>query len=1078
MALTVVCSVLVAIGISKAASSFSASMRGASAKNREAASPSAQEDLEKKGSPSTAEKLNAAVTTPEVAKTAARAAAHAAEVNAVLPEEHLSILFERMALSQPEKVAVREADGSVELTYGDLLTTARRGADALRAVGLRSGDLVGLMVGPSVKGTAGILSIVLGGGAYVPLDPKYPPEWMSRVIEGAQIRLVATAPTYSDKAKERAAWLTEAWPTVTAVQVELHRNTDSALAPINEAKLRALHSTGTEKTLNTVLFTSGSTGTPKGVPSYETGVLSLARYFTSAFPYAQQEAVINHITYGWNDHKYQFWHPLLHGKEIVVVPDTEALVRMIDSPPPNVHKLIAVPSILDAMFSVMEQRREQGGRADRSVPPAFLALVIATGEALTPQMVERYRALVPDGTIVSSFGLTETEGETSIAIYDPARPVNGQVAIGYPRSPFTYGIRSLESGEWISAPGMKGELYIASPLIVRYYTRPDGVCLADDSANARYSTPPAELYLQTSGADAPAAGAASLMYQTGDLVEWRVDGEMQHLGRCDDQVKVNGVRIELGHVTAGALKCKSVDSALAVATKDADGKTKIVIFVAPRVPTEPLMKELAIHLPGVYMPSTAIALVTLPTLPNGKIDRKKLQAIASKTLADATPLDSISRIMKGKDAGQMPGWYYVILHICFLGLYSIIAFHMLDIPKLSFWKGHKWKELWAAYDGIGCVFFASGYYDLVGSPPRNWMQIGRSISTVLAVYVLYHLIQSAIGHAKFSLADLWPVAALLVYRTICWPLRLISRMECFPSWTESAMTSALAIAAFVVVNACFFDHVAECLTPSIPYEPWPFALGFGSDAVVLFSQNRLLYYFLFYAAHPPLLDFFWSNAWLPPPAKLSTAAGVLSNVCEPYVFKRILFGAYLIGFVTLMCLPAFNPAAGIVGGDLMDSIFGPHVHLLLGPTIEFAMYHAFFVALLHLLPAKATPVSELGACAFVVFVVYTSWFENYLVKRPGQIMLRLANAPNVWPLELLGVLLLIFTVYVACAFSFGLSSPIALPSWACRSCFGRPLPDTISLPVLHFPCGPAAFLISWAVIIAIWLCLPLPANLS
>ena len=99
------------------------------------------------------------------------------------------------------------------------------------------------------------------------------------------------------------------------------------------------------------------------------------------------------------------------------------------------------------------------------------------------------------------------------------------------------------------------------------------------------------------------------------------------------------------------------------------------------------------------------------------------------------------------------------------------------------------------------------------------------------------------------------------------------------------------------------------------------------------------------------------------------------------------------------------------------------------------MYHAFFVALLHLLPAKATPVSELGACAFVVFVVYTSWFENYLVKRPGQIMLRLANAPNVWPLELLGVLLLIFTVYVACAFSFGLSSPIALPSWACRSCF-------------------------------------------
>ena len=130
--------------------------------------------------------------------------------------------------------------------------------------------------------------------------------------------------------------------------------------------------------------------------------------------------------------------------------------------------------------------------------------------------------------------------------------------------------------------------------------------------------------------DAPIAEIFSqVFFAPWDITAFIIaDGALHHLGRVDDQVKVNGVRTELGDISSTALRCSGVEYAASVACQDASNATRIVLFVSPELSPEDLMSELSQYLPGVYMPSFAIALPRLPSLENGKLDRKLLEAIA------------------------------------------------------------------------------------------------------------------------------------------------------------------------------------------------------------------------------------------------------------------------------------------------------------------------------------------------------------------------------------------------------------------------------------------------------------------
>ena len=847
------------------------------------------------------------------------------------PTQHLALAFEHVALANPNKIAIRSMDGaSVSVTYGTLLASARALASNLRqhacessssggssssssqggggrgddvgsnsSGGSRGGGqmLVGLMIARSAEGAAGILGIVLAGGAYVPLDPQYPPQRLSQIIESARLRLAVTI-----AGSESERWLRTAWPSVRPVEAVLLRGVGADQpGPSSEEEMARLRvDDGANTRLAYVLFTSGSTGVPKGVAGYHHAVLSRVGYWHDAFPYEPEEESLHHITYTWVDHVMELWNALLGGRTLIVVPDVAALVACVDAPPPSVRRILLVPSLLRAMLD--------RGEAIGKVPSSFLSLVAVSGEPMPATLLGRYRSLIPNGTLVNVYGMTEGHGDCTAAVYPPSRPFDAatdRVAIGGPIIDFTLCVRDVDSGEWVREQGQQGELYLASSCVVPgYYAHADGVVIADEKAVTKFPRATPELGLN----EASVPDGATL-FQTGDLVAWRDDGELDHLGRVDDQVKVNGVRTELGDITAATLKCAGVDAALAVATKDINGETRVVVAVSPRLNHDELMAELATHLPPVYMPSSCLSLDDLPKLANGKVDRKALQALAAEQLSESGPTDSISRMFAGKGSGAiLPGWHYLCLHLSFLAILFFLMAHV-KIFRNYFYEDNlhylpgttTGRHSWVTWHGFGMdlfhamspAFFASGYVDLVAMPPRSWADFRKRWLTVFGIYV--------VASPCVGSANLWPVALLLIFRAVLWPLRLLfADIPEAPAWASVVVGGVIAFAGsaaclpwdlFKIDGAKhlpFESHITPLCGRSILEHIYTdgvslpnFLQGFRTDSEQMIEENWGLSMLPAYALHPPLVAYLWPDAWKPAPpasaASTSADAGLFSR---------------------------------------------------------------------------------------------------------------------------------------------------------------------------------------------------------
>lgn len=857
----------------------------------------------------------------------------------------------------------------------------------------------------------------------------------------------------------------------------------------------------------------------------------------------------------WADHKADVWHPLLSGKTLVIVPDTEALINLCMAPPPDVATLWAVPTILHAIFSVLEQRVRDGTVPKLAPPPLFLSLVFATGEALSEQTIRRYRALVPSGTIVSLYGLTEAQGETSIAIYPPSRELTGRVSMGVPRAAYAYGVRAVDTGAWLSHAGETGELFVAGPHVVPGYFRwPDGTVLADDAASARFEVAPPEMWPQswrraqhTLPETLPQEPQPVFMYRTGDLVLWRSDGELEHMGRADSQVKVNGVRVELGHVSSAALKCQGVEDARAVATRDSDGRTRIVIIASPDVSSDALLAEMARYLPSVYMPAASATMPALPLLPNRKVDLQRLNNIATSALQAHQPLDSISRILAVAGASATPPWYHSVLHLNGLGMLTLIMYHICTLgtpwtpegaagyvrgpwslwvhpPGRALAQQAWWRTFVFSFPmGIEFIFFASGYctprnqtrhpalalpqltsrrvdcpVDLIGSPPSRWPEVGARIGVPFLLYIVWQPLQWLTRNLPIALPSIWPVLAMLLYRIICLPLRLlVDNMDGegrrWAIHTVSVATACSALAASTVCrNARLYDMtglmvpVCAAMIPTKPnvtcwdrmddaFKPAERTLAVvdgdvcfltredvwtltdGSDIVGqiwydfynMFFDNYFFTMLACYALHAPLVAQVFPGVFRrhPPPA----AAG--ESVCfsfgllhEPSVHRPLLSLAYLVIF-------------GLISGAAIDA---PFFTTAWSVPIAQGLLFGLLTALTNLLPSRASPLGALGGCSLILYVVYFGYIE------PG-VMWKLMDAERLIPDEgsfwmFVAVVLLALAGQLAGSFSFRLSAPLAIPRfWTCQGLSATS--TTIRLPMLHFPCGVVPLLVAWLVLL-------------
>ncbi|MBV9775389.1 MAG: amino acid adenylation domain-containing protein, partial [Gemmatimonadetes bacterium] len=491
--------------------------------------------------------------------------------------------FEAQAARTPDAVAVEFGDA--RLSYAELDARANRVARHLRRRGVGPETLVAVCLERSPELVVGVLGVLKAGGAYVPLDPGYPAERLALLLEDCGAPVLLTQAHLSGRfPADRAAMvrLDADWPEIAA-----------------ESPERPAGGAG-PKSLAYVIYTSGSTGTPKGVLVEHRSLANYLAFFESHVLGEEGFALPLVSRISFDASMRQLFPPLLRGEAVWVqaeetVTDGRALLEAIGTR--GRSSFGGVPSLWGAMVELM--------RAGEAPVPTGLRAVLLGGEALSDELVERTYELFPDVAIWNHYGPTEATVNTTVA-----RVARGaEVTLGRPIA--NVRVYLLDRGLVPVPVGIPGELYVGGVGVSRGYLRRPELT--------------AEKFVPDPFSGEPGAR----LYRSGDRVRWRADGELEYLGRTDDQVKVRGFRIEPGEIEAVLERHPAVREAVVLVREDAPGERRLVAYLtadgaAPD--TAALRAHLHAALPEYMIPSAFVALEAFPLTPNGKVDRRALPA--------------------------------------------------------------------------------------------------------------------------------------------------------------------------------------------------------------------------------------------------------------------------------------------------------------------------------------------------------------------------------------------------------------------------------------------------------------------
>ncbi|MBY8849366.1 amino acid adenylation domain-containing protein [Saccharothrix longispora] len=510
------------------------------------------------------------------------------------PGRLIPALVARQAAATPAAVAVLDEAGP--LTYAELDLRANRLAHLLRAHGVRAESTVGVCLHRGVNLVVALLAVWRAGGAYLPLDPTHPGRRTASVLRSAGADLVLTQ-TITDSPMAAAGVRT----------VVLDRDLTAADGFPGGAPPAV---TGDQAAY--VLFTSGSTGTPKGVVVHHAGIANRVGWTVRAHGLGPGDRVLQKTELTFDAACWEIFAPLVSGGTTVLAP-TGA-----ERDPALITRLLAEQriTVLQVLPSLLRTLVDEPGWAHCG----SLRLLFSAGEQLHAELVHRFLAQLPDPGAVqvwNTYGPTECAIDVTAHRFDPAQP-SGPVPIGRPID----GLRVLvldERGDPVP-PGGRGELFAGGVGVGRgYLGRP-------------------ELTAEWFGPD-PGGPPGARLYRTGDLVRRRDDGALEYLGRRDDQVKVDGVRIEPGEVEAVLAAHPALRGAVVVGFPTASG-TGLAAYVRTADGSVPpgLREFLALRLPATHLPVAYLGVTSFPTTASGKVDRAALPAPDQALLPPREPV--------------------------------------------------------------------------------------------------------------------------------------------------------------------------------------------------------------------------------------------------------------------------------------------------------------------------------------------------------------------------------------------------------------------------------------------------------
>ena len=429
----------------------------------------------------------------------------------------------------PDSLSVSDAEN--QLSYARLNSAANQLARVLRTLGVGADSIVGVFMDRSVEWVSTLVGILKAGAGYVCFDPAYPKDRVSFMVEDCRAAVVAADHEHARLMQDSAA---------TVVDIETIWKSASAY-PDDNPENAAAH----PSSVSYVVYTSGSTGKPKGIVTSHASLLNLVSWHREFCAVTERDRASQIARCGFDAAAWEIWPYLASGSSVFLVDENTRI-----SPSELKRWLIrnditigwTPPALIEPIFQEggLEElkMRIMFSGSDRLIsrPPAGAGF--SYGNAYGPS----------EATVIVTAGTVPSEGQRASAPHIGRPLANNSVFI-------------LDGNMQPEPAGVSGELCIAGSHVARGY-----LFRADLTAEKF--------------APCPFAGAGTRMYRTGDLARYRPDGNIEFLGRIDNQIKIRGFRIELGEIESALLESPLVQEAVALAMDD-NGEKSIAAYVAP-----------------------------------------------------------------------------------------------------------------------------------------------------------------------------------------------------------------------------------------------------------------------------------------------------------------------------------------------------------------------------------------------------------------------------------------------------------------------------------------------------------------
>jgi amino acid adenylation domain-containing protein len=473
----------------------------------------------------------------------------------------------------------------ITLSFRELEERANRLAHYLRSLGVSTESVVGVCMERSAELVVALLAILKAGGAYLPLDPCLPAGRLSFMLEDTECGIV----------------LSQARPPHPVAEGRIVIQLDAAADLINQQSPAQPTNASRPENAAYVIYTSGSTGRPKGVIVSHAGIANRVLWTVWHHSLSPADRILHKTPLTFDAAGWEILAPLVCGGTVVVARpgvqnDPDEIVSAVTDSAVTVLQL--VPSMLELVVEAPGLERARS-----------LRLIFCAGEPLPTRLCDRLLERLPDLEVYNTYGPTECSVDVTAHRCRPGM-IGAIAPIGRPiQNTRIY----LLDGDLRPVPcGVVGELCVAGTGLARGYVR------RPDLTADRFIADP----FSSSGGDR--------LYRTGDLARYRPDGTIVFAGRRDSQVKIRGVRVELGEVESAIAAHHAIRQVAVAACGQTPAQSRLIGYLVPAREERPSVTELreflSRRLPDIMIPNVFVWLDALPLTSSGKVDRNALPA--------------------------------------------------------------------------------------------------------------------------------------------------------------------------------------------------------------------------------------------------------------------------------------------------------------------------------------------------------------------------------------------------------------------------------------------------------------------